>query len=193
MLKYSTISVHTYAPLIQYLLTAWAAILIHYHRILLRRIKISRLYHPAVQHHALGCCKLEHFLLTQIISSQLLLQVMIVYQCGQHLTVVLTDGILSRIVDVAPDIDEVLVVLTEYSAVHTSLWCQHLYLSVLMSYQHLLLGSAIWICSKICIARLLIETIYSLYYIFLVYYLSQLLTVQIVEIQMIVAITLAGQ
>ena len=62
-----------------------------------------------------------------------------------------------------------------------------------MGHHHLLLGSAGGISGKIGVAGLLVVTVNSLYHKLLVDNLAQQLSVQVVQVQMVVAIALAGQ
>ena len=118
---------------------------------------------------------------------------MVVNQRCQHLAVVLADGVLGRVIDIAPDVDKVLEVLAEDGVVYTSLWCQHVYLSVLVGHHHLLLCCPLGVSSEIGVARLLVEAINSLHHIFLVHNLAQQLSVQIIQIQVVISVALAWQ
>ena len=118
---------------------------------------------------------------------------MVVDECGELFAVVLTDGVLGGIVDVAPDIDKVLEVLAENGVADTRLGSECLDLSILVGHHHLLLGSTGGVSGKIGIAGLLVVTVNGLHHKVLVDNLAQQLSVQVVEVQMVVAIALAGQ
>ena len=94
---------------------------------------------------------------------------------------------------VAPDIDEILKIAAEHRIVHTRLLRQHLRLSVGVGHHHLLVCRPVGIGGKVCVTRLLIEAIDTLHHILVLHNLTQQLAVQVVEIQMIIAVALAGQ
>ena len=62
-----------------------------------------------------------------------------------------------------------------------------------MGNHHLLVCRPVGIGGKVCIARQLIEAVDTLHYILVFHNLTQQLAIQIVEIQMIIAVALAGQ
>ena len=62
-----------------------------------------------------------------------------------------------------------------------------------MSHHHLLIGCAIRIGCEISIAFLLVKSINALHHILISHNLAQQLTIQVVEIQMVITISLAGQ
>ena len=192
MFQNSPIATHADAPLIEYLLITRPTILVHDDRIFPGRIKVGRLHHPAIQLHTL-CGEGEEFLRAQSIVREFLHQFLIVYQCLQHLTTVLAEHILHRMIQVTPRIDEVFKIATKNGIVHTSLLRQHLSLAIGMSHHHLLVCRAAGIGSKVYITRLFIETIDMLHHILVFHNLTKQLAVQIIEIQMIIAVTLAGQ
>ena len=118
---------------------------------------------------------------------------MVVDKCGELFAVVLADGVLGGIVDIAPDIDKVLEVLAENGVADTRLRSERLYLAILVGHHHLLLGSTSGVSGKIGVAGLLVVTVNGLNHKILVDNLAQQLSVQVVQIQMVVAIALAGQ
>ena len=96
-------------------------------------------------------------------------------------------------VQVAPDIDEKLEAVTEDSPVHTSLLRDFLQLPVRMRYHHLLFQRTVRVCREIGVARLFIEAIDLFHHKLVRRYLPQQLSVQVVEVKMVVAVALAGQ
>ena len=64
LLEDGPIAVHADAPLVQHLLVARTAILIHDDRVAFRRVKVGRLDHPSVQDDAFGCSKGEELFLS---------------------------------------------------------------------------------------------------------------------------------
>ena len=108
LLEDGTIASHAQAPLVEHLLRARTAVLIHDDGILLGGIEVGGLNHITVQLHALAGGKSKHLLLTQLVIGQLCLELVVVDKCGELFAVVLADGVLGGIVDIAPDIDKVL-------------------------------------------------------------------------------------
>ena len=93
----------------------------------------------------------------------------------------------------APYINEVFEVRTEDGVVHTALLGEDLRLTVGMSHHHLLIGSTIGVGREIGVARLLIIAIHVIHHITVFHNLSDQLTVQVVEIEMVITIALTGQ
>ena len=96
-------------------------------------------------------------------------------------------------IDVAPDIDEILEIAAEDSVIDTCLSSQSLHLAISVSHHHLLVGSAMRIRSEIRVARLLVEAIDTLHHIAVIHDLSQQLSVQVIEIEVVIAVALTGQ
>ena len=168
-------------------------ILVHDDRIALRGIEVLRFNKPTIQHDALGGRKLEEFFLSKIIGCKFLFQFMIINQCGEYLTSRLAKCILVGIIQIAPNVDEVFEVLTEDGMIHPSLLREYLHLSALMGHHHLLVRSSLGIGSKESIASHIIEAIDTLHHIFVSDNLTQKLTVEVIQIQVVIAITFTGQ
>ena len=94
---------------------------------------------------------------------------------------------------IAPDVDEILKVFAEDCPIDASLARKNLRLAVGMGHHHLLVHRTIGIGSKIGVTRLLIVAIDRCHHIFISNDLPQQLAVQVVEIEMIVAVALTGQ
>ena len=96
-------------------------------------------------------------------------------------------------IDIAPDIDEILEVSTEDRMIDAWLLREYLRLAIRMRHHHLLLGSTIGIRCEIGIACLLIIAIDTLHNKMVIHNLSQKLAIQIIEIEVVIAIPFTGK
>ena len=192
LLHDGAVAAHADAPLIEHLLRARAAILVHDDGIALVRVEVLGLNHPAVQHHTLRRRKLEQLLRAQVVGRQLLLQLVVVNERRQCLAARLAERVLRRVVKVAPDVDKVLEVRREDSAVHARLLRERLNLAVLAGHHHLLLRRPLGVRSKVGVARCLVVAVDVLHHIFVAHNLAHQLSVQVVQVQVVVAVALAG-
>ena len=118
---------------------------------------------------------------------------MIINQCGKYFTSSLTKRILIGIIQIAPNVDEILEVLAEYGMIYSGLLREDLHFTVLMGYHHLLIRSSLRIGSKESITSHIIEAIDTLHHIFVCDNLTQKLTIEVIQIKVVKAITFAGQ
>ena len=96
-------------------------------------------------------------------------------------------------IHIAPYIDKILEVLAEYGSVHSSLGREQFRLTVGMSHHHLLVCRTVGIGSEIGVTRLFVIAIHGCHHIVLLHNLALQLSVQVIEIQMVIAIALTRQ
>ena len=103
------------------------------------------------------------------------------------------EGICEGIVEVAPHIDEILVVGTEDGTVLTGLLCESLTLSVGTRHKHLFVGGSVGVGGIIHVARGCVNAIYVEHLIFSCCHATLQLAREGVEIEMVESIALRGQ
>ena len=189
----STLPHRTDVPRVGDLLASGTTILEHHHGIFLACIEVCRLHHPAFQLDAFASSKTEELLRSQLVTGELGLQVGIINTRGKDAAFLVAHGEDVRGVGIAPRVEKELVVAREHSRVPTVLIGEALGLSVLVVDEHLAVASALRSSLIEHVARLLVVAVDVGNIILPVANLPLLRAVHRVEIEVHVAIAVAGE
>ena len=202
MLHDGTVTTHANTPGILHLLRSWTAILIHNDGILFLRIEVLGFYHPGNE-LLMRCGENDKCFLAHIIGGILRLQFLVVDERGERLALIVAERIDGRIVDVAPSQDKVFEIFREDSTIPAFIWCQAVGLAVTMVHIDLLVhrvvqGSKINVTRRLIVAvdvsddgmGILTEACSGLLQ---VAHGAHQLTVEVVEVDVVIAVALAGQ